>query len=27
MTTTAGIVDHEKARASNNGGKVLGFFY
>jgi len=27
MTTTAGIVDHERARAANNGGKVLGFFY
>jgi small subunit ribosomal protein S15Ae len=27
MTTSSGIMDHEAARRSNTGGKVLGFFY
>ncbi|PRQ54703.1 putative ribosomal protein S8 [Rosa chinensis] len=27
LTTSAGIMDHEKARRKNVGGKVLGLFY
>merc|ERR1739847_28058 len=27
MTTSAGIMDHEQARKTKNGGKILGFFY
>ncbi|KAI8470145.1 MAG: component of cytosolic 80S ribosome and 40S small subunit [Monoraphidium minutum] len=27
LTTSAGIMDHETARAKGVGGKVLGFFY
>ncbi|KAF5942264.1 hypothetical protein HYC85_019906 [Camellia sinensis] len=27
LTTSTGIMDHEKARRKNVGGKVLGFFY
>ena len=27
LTTSAGIMDHEEARAKHAGGKVLGFFY
>jgi small subunit ribosomal protein S15Ae len=27
MTTIYGIIDHERARRKNTGGKILGFFY
>ena len=27
MTTTFGIMDHERARRKHTGGKILGFFY
>ncbi|CAO3628879.1 ribosomal protein S8 [Mucor lusitanicus] len=27
LTTSAGIMDHEEARAKHAGGKILGFFY
>ena len=27
VTTIYGIIDHERARRKNTGGKVLGFFY
>lgn len=27
LTTSAGIIDHEDARARHTGGKVLGYFY
>ena len=27
MTTTYGIMDHERARRKHTGGKILGFFY
>ena len=27
VSTTYGIMDHEKARRRNTGGKILGFFY
>ena len=27
VSTTFGIMDHEKARRRNTGGKILGFFY
>jgi len=27
LTTSAGIMDHEEARAKKVGGKILGFFY
>jgi small subunit ribosomal protein S15Ae len=27
ITTTYGIMDHERARRKHTGGKILGFFY
>ena len=27
LTTTFGIIDHERARRKHTGGKLLGFFY
>ena len=27
VTTIYGIIDHERARRKNTGGKILGFFY
>mmetsp|Transcript_7300 Transcript_7300/g.9076 ORF Transcript_7300/g.9076 Transcript_7300/m.9076 type:complete len:131 (-) Transcript_7300:130-522(-) len=27
LTTSYGIMDHEQARRSHTGGKILGFFY
>jgi small subunit ribosomal protein S15Ae len=27
LTTTYGIIDHERARRKHTGGKLLGFFY
>ncbi len=27
LTTSKGIIDHDEARKSHTGGKVLGFFY